>query len=266
MFTAASFFALDDFAHQELFAQTDKVWEALKNLCPYMQALAYPPFIHEKMQSGIPLEKPLIFHEGHLHDASDCTITWGDAVKGELKVIRNEKVLAGASVIMAGAVFLGQRILIGQGVLIESGAMIKAPALLGDCTEVRQGAYLRGYCLTGKRCVIGHATEVKHSIFLNDAKAGHFAYLGDSIVGNAVNLGAGTKCANLRFLPGTVPIKSPEGTLDSGLHKLGAIFGDQVQSGCNSVTNPGTLMGKNSLLLPNTTAPSGYHPAKSILR
>jgi hypothetical protein len=266
MLTAPSFFALEDFLHHELFSRTDKVWEALKQLRPYMQDLAYPSPMHKTLGSGIPLAKPLIVYEGGLHDASDCTITWGNVVKGELKVIRNEKVLAGASVIMAGAVFLGQKIFIGQGVLIETGAMIKEPAILGDCTEVRQGAYLRGYCLTGKGCVIGHATEVKHSIFLNEAKAGHFAYLGDSILGNAVNLGAGTKCANLRFLPGPVQIKSPEGTLDTGLYKLGAILGDQVQSGCNAVTNPGTLLGPQSLLLPNTTAPSGYHPAKSILR
>jgi NDP-sugar pyrophosphorylase family protein len=167
---------------------------------------------------------------------------------------------------MAGAMLMGAGIQLGTGVLIESGALIKGPAVLGDYTEVRQGAYLRGHCLTGKSCVLGHATEVKHSIFLNDAKAGHFAYLGDSILGSAANLGAGTKFANLRFLPGNVPVRTAKGLIDSGLRKFGAILGDRAQTGCNSVTNPGTLLGPDSLLLPNTTAPSGYHPPKSMLR
>jgi len=113
---------------------------------------------------------------------------------------------------------------------------------------------------------VGHVTEVKHSIFLDDAKAGHFAYLGDTILGREVNLGAGTKMANLRFTGGDVPVRTPDGTLGTGLRKLGAILADQVQTGCNSVTNPGTLLGKRSMLMPNTTAPSGYHPPGSLIR
>ncbi|MCI5160515.1 MAG: glucose-1-phosphate thymidylyltransferase, partial [Candidatus Electrothrix sp. AX5] len=176
------------------------------------------------------------------------------------------QLLPGASVIMAGAVIMGQKIQLGKGVLIESGALIKGPAVIGNYTEIRQGAYVRGYCLTGKCCVIGHTTEVKHSIFLNDAKAGHFAYLGDSILGNDANLGAGTKFANLRFLPGNVQVKTDKGLLDTGLRKLGAILGDRVQTGCNSVTNPGTLIGPDSILMPNTTADSGFHSSKKIIR
>ena len=161
---------------------------------------------------------------------------------------------------------MGSDIHIGQGVLIEPGALIKGPCFIGDYTEIRQGAYLRGYCLIGRRCVVGHATEVKHSIFLDDAKAGHFAYLGDSILGRNVNLGAGTKCANLRFLPGNVLINAEKDRIDSGLRKLGAILGDEVQTGCNSVTSPGTLLGPGSFLMPNATAASGVHPARSLLR
>lgn len=168
--------------------------------------------------------------------------------------------------LMAGAVMVGKNIRIGRGVLIESGAMIKSPAIIGDRSEIRQGAYLRGNCLIGKRCVVGHTTEVKHSIFLNDAKAGHFAYLGDSILGNNVNLGAGTKCANLRFFSGNVKLRQGGVALDTGLKKLGAIIGDNSQTGCNAVTSPGTLMGPDSLLMPNTTAPAGVHPRKSVLR
>ncbi|MCI5147227.1 MAG: hypothetical protein D3923_17300, partial [Candidatus Electrothrix sp. AR3] len=178
----------------------------------------------------------------------------------------NGKELTGASIIMAGAILQGSQIRLGQGVLVESGALIKGSAIIGDYTEIRQGAYLRGYCLSGKRCVIGHSTEVKHSIFLNDAKAGHFAYLGDSILGNDANLGAGTKFANLRFLSGNVQIKTGKEVLDSGLRKLGAILGDRVQTGCNAVTSPGTLIGPDGILMPNTTAASGFHSPKSVIR
>lgn len=266
MFSAPSFFDLSDFTHSALFAGSEPVWAALNQLKDYMNRLDYGQLRHEQLRDGVPLPCPLIFHEGTLQTAEGCEIVYGDTNKGKLRVSRDGQDLPGASVIMAGAVLMGSRILLGKGVLIESGALIKEPAVFGDCTEVRQGAYVRGYCLTGRRCVIGHATEVKHSIFLNDSKAGHFAYLGDSILGGAANLGAGTKFANLRFLPGNVQIKTPSGPIDSGLRKFGAILGDRAQTGCNSVTNPGTLLGFDSLLLPNTTAPSGYHPPRSVLR
>ena len=114
--------------------------------------------------------------------------------------------------------------------------------------------------------MVGHVTEVKHSIFLDGAKAGHFAYVGDSILGNQVNLGAGTKLANLRFIKGDVPVAIPGSTVKTGLRKLGAILGDYVQTGCNTVTNPGTIMGRKSMVTPNTTVASGYHPDSSFIR
>jgi NDP-sugar pyrophosphorylase family protein len=212
------------------------------------------------------LESPYISFNGKLRNARECIITYGDTTKGGLSVWENGQILEGASVIMAGAVMIGKNIRIGRGVLIEAGALIKSPTIIGDYSEIRQGAYLRGYCLIGNRCVVGHTTEVKHSIFLNGAKAGHFAYLGDSILGNQVNLGAGTKCANLRFLSGNVTVKTPSGTVDTGLRKLGAILGDGTQTGCNAVTSPGTILGPESLLMPNTTAPSGLHPRKTVIR
>ena len=266
MLSAASFFDLDDFTDSSLFTETSRVWEGLKNLKTYMDATDYPTFKHGGLENGIPLARPLIFHDDRLQDAANCEIIFGNTTRGGLEVIREGSRLKGASVIMAGTVFMGSRIKLGQGVLIESGAMVKEPAIIGDHCEVRQGAYMRGYCLLGKRCVLGHTTEVKHSIFLNDAKAGHFAYLGDSILGGDANLGAGTKFANLRFLGGTVTIRTEDGTLDSGLRKLGAILGDRVQTGCNSVTNPGTLIGPEGILMPNTTAPSGFHPARKVIR
>lgn len=142
-----------------------------------------------------------------------------------------------------------ERISIGKGSVIEAGAYIKGPCIIGKNCEIRHGAYIRGDVLTGDRCIIGHATEVKNSVFLNHAQAGHFAYIGDSILGNGVNLGAGTKCANLRFDRKNIRVEG----VDTGLRKFGALFGDGAQTGCNAVTNPGTIMKKNSQCLPCST-------------
>src|SRR5690625_2885062 len=90
-----------------------------------------------------------------------------------------------------------EMISIGKGTVVEAGAYIKGPCISGENCEIRHGAYIRGKLIMGNGCVIGHATEVKNTVFFDKAKAGHFAYVGDSILGNRVNLGAGTKCANL---------------------------------------------------------------------
>lgn len=264
--TADVFFDTTNYEHKTLFALNSPVWAALEGLKSYIADTPFTMPSSPLVTANGPLSKSVVLYDNSILDAEGMTIEYGDATKGLLKVYQDGKELPGASVIMAGAVLVGPKISLGKGVLIESGAFIKSPAIVGDHTEVRQGAYLRGYCLVGKRCVVGHVTEVKHSIFLDDAKAGHFAYLGDSILGNHVNLGAGTKLANLRFASGNVQIKTPEGPITTGLRKFGAILGDQVQTGCNSVTNPGTVLGKGSLILPNTTAPSGYHGNKSVIR
>ena len=119
--------------------------------------------------------------------------------------------------------------------------------MIGSDTEIRQGAYIRGDCLVGKGCVVGHTTEIKGSIMMDGAKAGHFAYIGDSILGNDVNLGAGTKLANLKMMAGSIVVTADKKRYDTGRRKLGAILGDRTETGCNSVTSPGTLMGPDKL-------------------
>ena len=265
MLTPPSFFDLSLFDHKELFSDTTYVWEGLQRLKGYMNNKNYSLDFFS-ISPNEPFTKTVVIHENSVLSAEGLTIEFGDATKGNLKVYKGKTLLAGASVIMAGALFTGKQISIGKGVLIESGAFIQSPSIVGDQTVVRQGAYMRGYCLIGRKCVVGHVTEVKHSIFLDGAKAGHFAYLGDSILGNEVNLGAGTKLANLRFTSGNVQVKTPDELIDSGLRKFGAILADHVQTGCNSVTSPGTILGKKSMLLPNVTAPSGLHRNHSFIR
>lgn len=141
-------------------------------------------------------------------------------------------------------------ITIGKGTIVEPGAYIKGPCIIGENCQVRHGAYLRGNIITGNNCVLGHASEFKNVLILNDAHAAHFAYVGDSILGNHVNLGAGTRLANLKLDRSQVTIKHNNQKIPSGLKKFGAILADHVQTGCNSVLNPGTLMGKAALCYP----------------
>jgi len=262
--TANSFFDLSKFEHRIIFDE-GSVWRALTRLKDYLAGLDYLSLPAE-IERDRPLSRTIVLHGGKFRDGAGLDIKFGNVCREGLKVFDGDKLLEGASVVMAGVVLKGEGFSFGKGVLIESGAFLTGPVVIGDFSEVRQGAYLRGNCLIGKRCVVGHVTEVKHSIFLDDAKAGHFAYLGDTILGNLVNLGAGTKMANLRFVGGNVSVRTQDGPVDTGLRKFGAILGDQVQTGCNSVTNPGTLIGRRSFLLPNTTAPSGYHPDNSMIR
>jgi NDP-sugar pyrophosphorylase family protein len=149
--------------------------------------------------------------------------------------------------------------------VVEPGALIKGPTIIGDNSEVRQGAYMRGNCLVGDRCIVGHTTEVKHSIMLDGSKAGHFAYIGDSILGNEVNLGAGTKLANLKIVDVEMKLRVEGEIYKTGLRKLGAILGDKTETGCNSVTSPGTLLGKASLVYPCVNVPGGFFPDRSIV-
>jgi len=258
------FFDTAHYAHRAFFAN-GQAWETLAGLKDYMDSQPYQTKLLAGLTNGTPLAETMVLVNDTLISGQGLDIDFGDATKGKLLVTRNGATIEDATVLMAGAVLVGGKIRLGKGVLVESGAFLKGPLLVGDRCEIRHGAYLRGYCLIGARCVVGHTTEVKHSIFLDDAKAGHFAYVGDSILGNQVNLGAGTKLANFRFMPGNVRIKTDAGHLDSGLRKLGALLGDGVQTGCNSVTSPGTLLAKKTMVMPNVTVPSGYH-AKSIIR
>jgi acetyltransferase-like isoleucine patch superfamily enzyme len=255
------FFDLKEFEHKGLFVDLEFVWEALVNLKSYIKARLTPnvPFL-----SGDMLLETCVLWGGNLIKEG-FQIESGDASKGSLKVFREGDELVGASVLYAGATLFDSNIYIGEDTVVEPGALIKGPTIIGNNTEVRQGAYIRGNCLIGNRCVVGHTTEVKTSIMLDGAKAGHFAYIGDSILGNDVNLGAGTKLANLKISDVEIKLKVEGRIYKTGLRKLGAILGDNVQTGCNSVTSPGTLLAKASLVYPCINVPGGFYPRRSII-
>lgn len=140
------------------------------------------------------------------------------------------------------------RIYIAKGAQVGPAAYIQGPCYIGPGSEVRHAAFIRGDVYVGAEAVVGHTTEVKSSIFMDQAKAGHFAYIGDSVLGRNVNLGAGTKLANLKLDRKPVKVRLPgcQKRISTGLKKFGAILGDESQTGCNSVLSPG------SLLLPGT--------------
>ncbi|MEK9627399.1 MAG: hypothetical protein VW455_00105 [Nitrospinota bacterium] len=165
-------------------------------------------------------------------------------------------------------------IFIGSGTRLEPTAIIKGPAVIGENCDIRQGAYIRGNVFSGEGCVIGHATEVKNSILMDHSEAGHFNYIGDSILGCHVNMGAGSRLANLQFRsekekvegfihPIQIPLESGEGK--TGMEKLGAVVGDHAELGCNAVLCPGTLIGKGSWIYPNLMVPKGFYPPDSVL-
>ena len=150
---------------------------------------------------------------------------------------------------------------IGAGTIIEPGVLIQGPCIIGKGCHIRHSAFLRGSVVLGDHCVVGHGSEIKKSIFLNNAVAAHLCYVGDSILGSGVNLGAGVKCSNVRLDNRKVLIQK----IDTGMRKLGAILGDGVQVGCNCVLNPGTVIGKKSLVHPLLNV-GGYIPPQSVVK
>lgn len=149
---------------------------------------------------------------------------------------------------------LGRDVVVEEGAIIDPHVYIEGPAFIEKKAVVRQGAYIRSHVYLCEGAVIGHTSEAKGCLLLPHAKAAHFAYVGDSIMGVETNLGAGTKFANLRLDHGLISIFFQNERRCTGLKKFGAILGNHAQTGCNSVLNPGTILGPSFLVLPNQTA------------
>ena len=164
-----------------------------------------------------------------------------------------------------GSAFIGEQVFIGEGTVVEDGAMIKGPAIIGCNCQIRHNAYLREHVIIGDHCVVGNATEVKNSIFLNHAVAPHFNYVGDSILGCRAHLGAGVKISNVKLVPETVTVEINGQPFDTGLAKFGALLGDNSDVGCNAVLNPGSIIGRGSIIYPNTNW-RGILPANMIVK
>lgn len=154
---------------------------------------------------------------------------------------------------------------IGEGTVVQEGVEIVGPAIIGKNCFIGHGAFLREYVLFADNVHIGHAVEVKHSIFLEYATAAHLNYVGNSIIGGRANISGGAILANYRLDKKNIYIKNKEEVIDTGMEKFGAVVGDGVTVGVNAVLNPGTILGKNTIVYPLTSV-SGVHPEHSVLK
>ncbi len=136
-------------------------------------------------------------------------------------------------------------------------ASIEGPTWIGEGTEIRPGAFIRGNVIVGADCVIGNSSEYKNCLLMDNVQTPHYNYVGDSVLGNKAHLGAGVICANLRLDQKEVPVQTPGGRAMTGLRKLGALMGEGAEAGCNAVLQPGSILGKRAVVM-STLAFSGY--------
>ena len=165
-----------------------------------------------------------------------------------------------------GVHVLGDRIFMAPGCTVEPGAVIVGPAIIGPGVTIRTGAYVRQNVILGEGSLVGAHSEVKGSILLPGAKAPHQAYVGDSILGRDVNLGAGTICSNVKNIGSEVTFRAGDEVIKTGLTKFGAILGDDAKTGCNTVLNPGVLMGPGSVTYTNASLRGGYYPPGTLVK
>ncbi|MGN0346269.1 MAG: UDP-N-acetylglucosamine pyrophosphorylase [Lachnospiraceae bacterium] len=169
----------------------------------------------------------------------------------------------------------GENIWIAKTAIIYPNANIYGPCIIGEETEVRPGAFIRGNAIVGNHCVVGNSTELKNVILFNKVQVPHYNYVGDSILGYKSHMGAGSITSNVKSDKTLVVVKSKEYNengevvsteeIPTGLKKFGAMLGDNVEVGCNSVLNPGTVVGRASNIYP-TSCVRGVIPANSILK
>lgn len=166
---------------------------------------------------------------------------------------------------LIGKPFISGAVFIGKGTVIEQGAMIKGPAWIGENCEIRNGCYIRENVIVGSGCVLGNSCELKNSIIFDEAQVPHFNYVGDSILGYRAHLGAGVILSNVKLDHSEITVLGPDGLVPTGLRKFGAVIGDHAEIGCNSVINPGSLVGRRCILYPGTQW-RGVAPENSIIK
>ncbi len=165
-----------------------------------------------------------------------------------------------------GRVHIGEHVQIGEGTVVEDGAMILGPAIIGKNCQIRHGAYIRENVIIGDGCTVGNSCEVKNSLLFNGAQVPHFNYVGDCVLGHKAHLGAGAALSNLKLDGSNVWVEGAEGVpIDTGLRKFGALLGDHTDIGCNAVLNPGSIIGRNSLVYPALSW-RGYLPPNMIAK
>lgn len=158
---------------------------------------------------------------------------------------------------------IGERVFIGEGTIVEPGAVIKGPAWIGKNCQIRSGCYIRENVIVGDNCVLGNSCEFKNCVLFDACEVPHFSYVGDAILGYKAHLGAGVILSNVRLDRGEVIVKHDAERIATGLNKFSAIIGDHAEIGCNSVINPGSLIGRRCVIHPLSYF-TGVLPADTI--
>lgn len=159
----------------------------------------------------------------------------------------------------------GEDIWVAKSAKVAPTACLNGPLIVDEEAEIRHCAYVRGNAIVGKGAVVGNSTELKNVVLFNKVQVPHYNYVGDSVLGYKSHMGAGSITSNVKSDKTLVVVKSAEEQIPTGLKKMGAMLGDNVEIGCNSVLNPGTVIGKNSNVYP-TSCVRGFIPANSIYK
>lgn len=159
--------------------------------------------------------------------------------------------------------YMGDDVWIAKSAKVFTSAYIAGPAIICEEAEIRHCAFIRGSAIVGSKAVVGNSTELKNVILFNNVQVPHYNYVGDSILGYKAHMGAGSITSNVKSDKKLVVVHNEGQNIETGLKKFGAMLGDNVEIGCNSVLNPGTVIGRNSNVYP-TSCVRGVIPANSI--
>ena len=159
----------------------------------------------------------------------------------------------------------GENVWVAKSAKVAPTAFINGPAIIGKDAEVRHCAFIRGNAIVGEGAVVGNSTELKNVILFNKVQVPHYNYVGDSVLGYKSHMGAGSITSNVKSDKKLVVVKAGEEKIETGMKKFGAMLGDEVEVGCGSVLNPGTVVGNHSNIYPLSSV-RGFVPANSIYK
>lgn len=160
---------------------------------------------------------------------------------------------------------VGEDVWIAKSAKVFPSAYIHGPAIIGKEAEVRHCAFIRGNAIVGEGAVVGNSTELKNVVLFNKVQVPHYNYVGDSVLGYKAHMGAGSITSNVKSDKKLVVVKTPEGGIETGMKKFGAMLGDEVEVGCGTVLNPGSVVGKQSNIYPLSSV-RGFVPGHSIYK
>ena len=160
---------------------------------------------------------------------------------------------------------VGEDVWIAKSANVFPSAYVHGPAIIGKDAEVRHCAFIRGNAIVGEGAVVGNSTELKNVVLFNKVQVPHYNYVGDSILGYKAHMGAGSITSNVKSDKKLVKVHTPEGDIETGIKKFGAMIGDNVEVGCGSVLNPGTVIGRESNIYPLSSV-RGVVPSRSIYK